>query len=173
VKWDDEQKTLVFHGTKVPVSVLWQALTEGWTPKDFFAAFPSVSVRTVLRIIRVAGQMLSDWTWNSREEQEATYAKALAEGDTRFKSGTIVFLPGVRGGNLLASPSLNRIDILWSYIRAGHSPDEITESFPRVTSSEVTRIVDLARQLFERGLVPNEASNLLGRGRSDSSEGTS
>jgi hypothetical protein len=119
VEWNDDLHTLVFKGTAVPVAALWGALREGQTFKDFLHKYSTVPIPLVLRTIRIAGELLCDWPWDSEEEQRHAYAKALDEKDLRFTSGLIQYLPGVRGGKLLSHPSLNRVDILWKCVEDG------------------------------------------------------
>lgn len=170
VEWSDEANGLVICGTRVPLSELWDTLRAGRSFKDFLHAHEDLPVQPVLRILQAAGERLYAWPWDSGEKQMVTYAKALTEGDLRFASGLVVFLPGVRGGKLLSHPSLNRVDILWRCIEDGVTFQQICGWYP-VEPEQLAKLVILASQLFEKVLVQRDASRLPGRGHSDSGQG--
>lgn len=49
---------LVFSGTRVPVSVLFEFLEQGNTLADFFEAYPTVSIDHVKSVLHVAFEEL-------------------------------------------------------------------------------------------------------------------
>ena len=160
VEWNDDLHTLVFKGTAVPVATLWVMLRDGETFKDFLHKHAAVPVPLVLRVIRIAGELLCDWPWE-RPEQEEAYRVACERGDPRFTTGAVRFHPDVRDGRLLCSGDCYKsLPVVWDNIQGGTSTSQI-EAWYQMPAGVGAKLVTAAAALFEEGLVPGE--NLPGR----------